>query len=648
MAAEQTPPPSLHRGRRRNAISIFDIPAFYFESARILPSPRSSPSFPDRQDIGAEPKPAVSGGDGVLSRLTCNTCGAEFESLLDQRAHFKSDFHRINVKLSIAGKDTLKEEDFEELTADSFIDYEISSISGSDDEENAGRRDVNLGSNETSKQKIFVQLQTGERVSAWKPVVLNESDVVQYVDDNLAPFDEDVSSRCFKETEVIEKLVEVSHEPRDNTCLRVVLLASGGHFAGCVFDGNSVVAHKTFHRYVVRAKAGRKQSLKDAGGRAAHSAGASLRRYNELALKKDIRELLASWKPYFDACRSIFVHAPSNNRQLLFDGDKPCFSHSRSLLRHFPFIVRRPTFKEAKRVYNILTQVAYEDEDKEPLQTTEDSTEGHPVHDEGFICNKDGLLDCGALGEHASKIEVESGVKISETLCLDTSDEEKSIYETTPLHEAAKSGDSEKVMELLEEGLDPCVKDERGRTAYMLANEKEVRNVFRRFMALNLDKWDWHAAKVPSALTKEMEESQAAKQAEKEEKKKARAKELKKLRKAKEKQAQVAQAEAVQNVAKAATSSRSTLRANPQGISTISKEEELKRAQAIEREKRAAAAERRKAAAAMAQPNGIANDDVKCSCCSSSLAGKVPFHRYSYKYCSSSCMHAHKQILEDG
>ncbi|GKB79264.1 hypothetical protein Tco_0946159, partial [Tanacetum coccineum] len=36
--------------------------------------------------------------------------------------------------------------------------------------------------------------------------------------------------------------------PRDKTHFRVMLLASGGHFAGCVFDGNSVVAHKTFHR----------------------------------------------------------------------------------------------------------------------------------------------------------------------------------------------------------------------------------------------------------------------------------------------------------------------------------------------------------------------------------------------------------------
>jgi hypothetical protein len=84
--------------------------------------------------------------------------------------------------------------------------------------------------------------------------------------------------------------------------------------------------------------------------------------------------------------------------------------------------------------------------------------------------------------------------------------------ETTPLHLAAKSGDATRTLELLEQGLNPCIRDERGKTAYMLAIDKEVRNTFRRFMALNLDKWEWHVANVPSALTKEMEESQAAKQ----------------------------------------------------------------------------------------------------------------------------------------
>lgn len=89
-------------------------------------------------------------------------------------------------------------------------------------------------------------------------------------------------------------------------------------------------------------------------------------------------------------------------------------------------------------------------------------------------------------------------------------------------------------------------------------------------------------------------------------------------------------------------------------------QEELKRAQAAEREKRAAAAERRIATAGNAQGVSAAGatnvsqtktgfaGDINCSCCNVSLAGKVPFHRYNYKYCSTSCMHVHREILEDG
>lgn len=81
---------------------------------------------------------------------------------------------------------------------------------------------------------------------------------------------------------------------------------------------------------------------------------------------------------------------------------------------------------------------------------------------------------------------------------------------------------------------------------------------------------------------------------------------------------------------------------------------------AAEREKRAAAAERRIAASANAQSNSTTNTtgssqakgglagDINCSCCNASLAGKVPFHRYNYKYCSTSCMHVHREALEDG
>ena len=47
----------------------------------------------------------------------------------------------------------------------------------------------------------------------------------------------------------------------------------------------SVLCHKTFHRYVVRAKRGTYQSSRDNKGNVApKSAGASLRRHNEAAL----------------------------------------------------------------------------------------------------------------------------------------------------------------------------------------------------------------------------------------------------------------------------------------------------------------------------------------------------------------------------
>lgn len=167
--------------------------------------------------------------------------------------------------------------------------------------------------------------------------------------------------------------------------------------------------------------------------------------------------------------------------------------------------------KEAKRIYNQLTQVAYEIDEKEIPPSVEED-----------LCSTMSIINDGILGFSKEDIGDESGqrdnvdactsLKKSDELSVSSANEIEFMGRSTPLHEAAQSGNAQKVLELLEQGLDPCCKDERGRTPYMVANEKEARNSFRRFMASNLEKWDWQAAKVPSALTKEMEESQAAKQ----------------------------------------------------------------------------------------------------------------------------------------
>lgn len=142
----------------------------------------------------------------------------------------------------------MKEEDFDELTSDSLKDYDVSSISGSEDEVDklsSCHDDLHGESVQIIRKKLFIRLQTGERVSIWKCLLLNEAESVSYVNDKTFSID---NGSCLRESEMIERLKILIHEPRDNTHLRVVLLARGGHFAGCIFDGNLAVAHKTFHR----------------------------------------------------------------------------------------------------------------------------------------------------------------------------------------------------------------------------------------------------------------------------------------------------------------------------------------------------------------------------------------------------------------
>ncbi|KAH6830820.1 zinc finger protein-like protein [Perilla frutescens var. hirtella] len=648
--------------------SIFEVPPDFFDSCRLFHSTSSRlPDFEISPDDGVEEskseKELIESRDydsnqtnsgKIMQRWSCNTCKAEFESLQDQRFHFKSDLHRFNIKLSIAGKSIIKEEEFDEATSDSLSkDYDVSSISGTDDED---EREASILADRQrefgrlSKSKIFIQLKNGEIISVWKCLLLDESNSISYETDKHAM---DVAGVVYlTPREVVEKLKYILHEPRDNSRLRIVLLARGGHFAGCVFDGSSLVAHKTFHRYVVRAKAGKKQSLKDAGGQGIHSAGASLRRYNELGLKKDIQELLTLWKPHFAVSSCIFISAPSNNRQLFFDGEKPYFMCQNCAIRNIPLTVRRPTLKEARRIYGLLVQVSTEIIEETAVIAKEESVSGAKSGNHSYV-ESSGLkfiedLEGKKITESCSLVTEMDGLSVS----IESRDETNVVGISTPLHVAAKSGNAQNVLELLEQGLDPCIKDERGQTPYMLASEKEVRNTFRRFMASNLERWDWNAAKVPSPLTKEMEESQAAKQAEKDAKRKAKAKELKKLRKAKEKKAQDEAAQSHNNSSKSGNLGGTWVPTNkghsqPRG-SAISNEEEVKRIQEAEREKRAAAAERRMAALNNLQSNNGSGSEILCSCCNVSLAGKVPFHRYHYKYCTTSCMHVHREILEDG
>lgn len=175
----------------------------------------------------------------------------------------------------------------------------------------------------------------------------------------------------------------------------VIILARGGHFACAAFVPSGFVEvkekvsgkdkskhsesfaendllnlvptaasieHKTFHRYVVRAKAGGRQSGKDGGGKTIKSAGSSIRRANELALEKEIQETLTNktWRDILENANLIFVSASKTDTKTLFANDSPALQKSDQRLRRVPFATKRPTFNETRRVVGKLALANYD------------------------------------------------------------------------------------------------------------------------------------------------------------------------------------------------------------------------------------------------------------------------------------------------
>ncbi|KAH7434578.1 hypothetical protein KP509_06G024000 [Ceratopteris richardii] len=638
---------------RTKPSSLLEVPSFFFDGARVVFDNLGLGIAPNRvaktpqsciSEISSTPPDFISSSS--MSKWTCNTCNKiEFSSLEEQRSHFKSDLHRFNVKRKLIGKDPLSEELFEIHAAGQIQkEDDVSSISGSDEEDsdscNEGEVPHSKAFSASNVQTyISVILQSSkEIVTFFKCVVLKDNE-------RLGRHDLGTGDTVGEE-ELLQRLKKFvcKENPPEGNSLWLILLLRGGHFAGCVFDSKngSILAHKTYHRYVVRARAGGKQSTRDGTGRAPKSAGASLRRHNEASLQKEVRELLLSWKSYFEAASCIFVHAPSRNSSALFGGDGSPLNWNDGRVRRIPLTTRRPTFKEAKRIFNELNTITYEKVDnssnalnfrENPLQEADADNKMEAAVQKAEDASE--LISCLDESLETSNSHIDSAATNAKTEII-----------SSPLHDAARSGQVDLVLELLRSDANPCIKDSRGRTPYDIAADKETRNVFRRFMASNLELWDWHAANVPSPLTDEMEAAKAAKQAEKDAKRKAKAKEQKKLRKAKLKSRETAAATSSERVS-SEDIGKTTDSCSLAGENAKSKAD-------VEREKRALAAERRMKALSLAPvPTAGSNlssttqqDGPFCSCCGVSLAGMTPFYRLKFRYCTTVCVNAHRLSLE--
>ncbi|KAG0147480.1 hypothetical protein CROQUDRAFT_91383 [Cronartium quercuum f. sp. fusiforme G11] len=331
----------------------------------------------------------------------CLVCEASFDEPNAQRAHFRSDWHRYNLKRGRRGG-PLKEPEFFAI-----IDALEDSLSGSEDEsDSSSDEDEHKKLEQEEEQENIVTSMQQRSPLVWftAPAVLGEE--VQFgIYRCILPRSFNSRHMVVEQDEdqerigVLEELSGLQCAPassskavvEDGRSMRTwtMLMVSGGHFAGMVVSTRPelrhvgkgkapeqemvILEHKTFHRYTTRRKQGGGQAAHDTGGKGmAKSAGANLRRYNEQALTEEIRALLASWSEALRSSELIFIRASKANSKIFFNYDQALLFRTDPRLRTLPFPTRRPTLNELKRSFQELTRVQITRLTKQELEAADE------------------------------------------------------------------------------------------------------------------------------------------------------------------------------------------------------------------------------------------------------------------------------------
>jgi len=329
--------------------------------------------------------------------------------------------------------------------------------------------------------------------------------------------------------------------PTSMTSPHILLcMIGGGHFAAMIVclapkvgkkttgadeRQATVLAHKTFHRYTTRRKQGGAQSANDSAKGAAHSAGSSLRRYNEVALESEIRALLKEWKGMIDSSQLVFVRATgSTNRRTLFGPyDGQILRHNDPRNRSFPFSTRRATQAELMRAFVELTRVKVSQVDEEALAAAaaveaqsrtsiaqNGVPSGKPVQPKPSKEDEAALLHTSQLQTLIRRSKAPAVLSYLTTNSLPPDfhfhppSSQQNHHAPTPLHLAASINALAVVLALLSKaGASPETLNSEGKPAFDSAGDRATRDAFRVARhELGETRWDWSASHVPSALSK--------------------------------------------------------------------------------------------------------------------------------------------------
>ncbi|KAF7935584.1 hypothetical protein EAE99_002564 [Botrytis elliptica] len=540
---------------------------------------------------------------GDVGSKSCSLCSVTFYTVEDQKSHVRSDFHNYNLKQKIRGAKAVTEIEFEKLVGD--LDESLSGSDSSDteeDEEDGGRKESTLSSL-LKKQAVIAStsnefddnpgLRKRTRGSGKAPMIWFTTPTMPkntYLGIYRAIF---TNEELEKETPMHEIVQRKQLSPKPQIKVPVnnegvplpesykgphifMCMIGGGHFAAMVVSlapkqvknpqattgpltkEAVVLAHKTFHRYTTRRKQGGAQSANDSAKGAAHSAGSSLRRYNEQALQDEVRQLLTSWKGMIDTSELLFIRATgTTNRRTLFGPyDDQVLKQNDPRIRGFPFSTKRATQNELMRSFVELTRVKILEVDEEALAAKR-----------AAILSAQQSLAAKKEAAAASKPQPKKLTEEEETALLHTSQlqslirrsklpallsylqtnsvspnfhfqpEVQNYHAPTPLHLAASLNSRLLVEGLLLKGnADPTIKNGDGKTAFELCGERSTRDAFRvcRYELPSPKGYTWENSNVPSGLSREEASKRDAREKEEENKKKMEEKRIDDERLAKE------------------------------------------------------------------------------------------------------------------
>lgn len=479
--------------------------------------------------------------------------------MLDQRSHQKSDLHHYNLKQKLRGqKKPVSEADFEKLIGD--LDESLSGSDSEESEDDEGekkettlsallKKQATLAGKEKGGDDDDEEWGRGKRTGAGKPPmmwfgsnVLPENNYFGIYRSLFTP------DELAKEAEIVEAVKKRQLPPlslpkiaKDGSLPPIaykgphifLCMIGGGHFAAMVVSlaprqtksgpgpmnrEATVLSHKTFHRYTTRRKQGGSQSANDNAKGAAHSAGSTLRRYNEQALVDDVRQVLSDWKGLLDTSDLLFIRATgmTNRRTLYGPYEGQVLRANDPRIRGFPFSTRRATQKELMRSFIELTRLRVKEilpVDPNAVSKTAKQTPSKPSkaatpklteEEETALLHTQQLQALIRRSKLPALLSYLKNNSLDATFRFQPAD--ANHHAPTSLHLAAAQNAAPLITGLLTRGgADPTLPNADGKTPFELTGERATRDAFRVARhELGESAWDWdEAAKVPPPLTKE-------------------------------------------------------------------------------------------------------------------------------------------------